>query len=839
MDSPNPDKITPSAISSLSDSPSVQESPFSSFVSNLSPIKSVKVAHVAQGFPELASPPLVFTSPRINAQRETSLPKRSQNPQFSSAHDTNKDCDAKNSPQSESCSSSGCGVEFLTDFKEVDCLNTDSDNTSLKGTNNASKSLFSGSKESKITAFKFDDKSGLFTDAATVVEAHLDSLEKAKKDIQGKPKSDEPINVEEEQKDDASNKCPNIESGLHVSHAFKEHDCQNSHSQDRGCSHQGACTSTSQLLHESLQSVLTFEGCGGSEKVFHNQHGVHRRCLQFGEASMYSNSSLNATSETNGSSLAATNAEFESLEQCHTDLEATSSKGTMVNLPQPIATSLPPRYFGNSSTFCKPSGIGLHLNSIVNAASMGQSATASIKLEDHYMGVKVKQYTSVSIHLIENTKSCSASSNEVDKSSAGDEERWYEAKALIAANSASAESPNTVEFENQVAPYEKRKLNLQKTDSLEEYDQPSPRKKRKKTAGTDSDGCKRCNCKKTKCLKLYCDCFAAGIYCAEPCACQGCFNRPEYEDTVIETRQQIESRNPLAFAPKIVQRVTELPPKNEDGSQMTPSSARHKRGCNCKKSMCLKKYCECYQANVGCSNGCRCEGCKNVYGKKEEFVAVEHGVTKEMLSNRADEKRSENAFDGSLDLDAYDWPANNNIRTMDPISPSCDTDPSLCHLTAPSDTSSMALTSSRARNRTNVPQVQLCPRSDSLSSGGTLRLRNSPVTPITRLSGTKSLQGLDSGSGFYDILQDDTPEILKDDSTPIKSVKVSSPNKKRISPPHGYIHELGSSSSGGLRSGRKFILKAVPSFPPLTPCIDSKDNTIKKTSNLRDNNSNK
>lgn len=28
---------------------------------------------------------------------------------------------------------------------------------------------------------------------------------------------------------------------------------------------------------------------------------------------------------------------------------------------------------------------------------------------------------------------------------------------------------------------------------------------------------------------------------------------------------------------------------------MTPSSARHKRGCNCKKSMCLKKYCECYQ----------------------------------------------------------------------------------------------------------------------------------------------------------------------------------------------------------------------------------------------------
>lgn len=126
----------------------------------------------------------------------------------------------------------------------------------------------------------------------------------------------------------------------------------------------------------------------------------------------------------------------------------------------------------------------------------------------------------------------------------------------------------------------------------------------------------------------YCDCFAAGIYCAEPCACQGCFNRPEYEDTVLETRQQIESRNPLAFAPKVVQHMTDshsnivgvLDPSGfyciivsflkyldvtrkcwlklilqDTGVSFTPSSARHKRGCNCKRSMCLKKYCECYQ----------------------------------------------------------------------------------------------------------------------------------------------------------------------------------------------------------------------------------------------------
>lgn len=59
-------------------------------------------------------------------------------------------------------------------------------------------------------------------------------------------------------------------------------------------------------------------------------------------------------------------------------------------------------------------------------------------------------------------------------------------------------------------------------------------------------------------LNSYCDCFAAGMYCVEPCSCQGCLNRPQYEQTVLETRQQIESRNPLAFAPKIIESSGEL-----------------------------------------------------------------------------------------------------------------------------------------------------------------------------------------------------------------------------------------------------------------------------------------
>ena len=120
----------------------------------------------------------------------------------------------------------------------------------------------------------------------------------------------------------------------------------------------------------------------------------------------------------------------------------------------------------------------------------------------------------------------------------------------------------------------------------------------------------KCNCKKSKCLKLYCDCFRVSKYC-EDCNCLDCNNCMERETERSAAVSSILERNPEAFAPRI----------KHDAESMTKG---HLSGCHCKKSACLKKYCECFSAAVACTDKCRCMDCRN---SNEHIAPVSKSVS--------------------------------------------------------------------------------------------------------------------------------------------------------------------------------------------------------------------
>ncbi|KAJ6295480.1 hypothetical protein OIU78_023492 [Salix suchowensis] len=902
MDSPKTTTITtatttiPAAATvSLSDSPPVQESPSSNYISKLSPIKPVKAAHVAQGLLGINSPPLVFTSPRAISDRQTNFLRRFQCPQISGPDiskndgrsknsaddprdlrkcstylnsrlivDVQKRNNINNSEQHQPGSFSGCVDEYLSDPVDVDCadsVNLVSPN--VKRSDDAHQSSESNLTNSKIAILESDGiiDMGMKGDASQdMPEQDLGEDPKEQSTSETKRgKFEEEGNIVEQ----PSHVCPSFVPDLLVDHASRQQQCDTS------------VGSGETVLHGPVQ-LITHHGSEASQL----QRGLSRRCLQFEEAQqktpMDGTYSLDSVTNLIGSISSSSNTELEILDSSQLELASSSSK--------------------NQTMFVsKSSGFGLHLNSVVNTLPIGCSASEPI-MRHHSVGYKI---------------SCSNLPNLVERVSSTAGDGVLQTKVSNATGSAISESLRTKETlyklqppGHQVTLHNKRRCSSEHAENFEEFNQSSPKEKRKKVSSTDGDGCKRCNCKKTRCLKRYCDCFAAGIYCAETCACQGCFNRPEYEDTVLDTRQQKESHNPLAFAPKIVQHVTEFLAINvEDAGLFMPSTGRHKTGCNCKKvNVCEKSTVNAIRLMLDAPMLVDVKGCKNIHGRKEEY-----GMTEEIVSNRANEERLESMADRKFKMIAnnkflhaelydprsltpptpsYDYSShgkdapksrllpgryvlssesdhsmqpsyskstssssnshgNDKVckisKTLDVVSLSQELDysitetmgqfsPQFDELADSSDHTplrnpspiTMASSSSKMRDMAIISQLRLYPGNGHLSSGCSLHWRSSPITPLTRLGETKTQ---DSGCGLYDILEDDTPEIFKESPTPVTSVKSSSPLKKRVSPPHGRIQEFQSSSSAGLKSGRKFVLKSVPSFPPLTPCIDPTDRT--------------
>lgn len=119
---------------------------------------------------------------------------------------------------------------------------------------------------------------------------------------------------------------------------------------------------------------------------------------------------------------------------------------------------------------------------------------------------------------------------------------------------------------------------------------------------------KRCSCKRSQCLKMYCDCFAAGGYCGPGCGCVGCSNTLASNGAVFEARSAILAKDSTAFEAKVLR------------------GEGHKKGCRCKRSKCLKKYCECYNAGAKCNPAvCQCDGCENWCVTLVGYTNVESG----------------------------------------------------------------------------------------------------------------------------------------------------------------------------------------------------------------------
>ncbi|GFH57884.1 hypothetical protein CTEN210_14360 [Chaetoceros tenuissimus] len=146
-----------------------------------------------------------------------------------------------------------------------------------------------------------------------------------------------------------------------------------------------------------------------------------------------------------------------------------------------------------------------------------------------------------------------------------------------------------------------------------------------------------CSCPKSKCVKLYCECFQAGNFCSKECKCTSCHNTteesgPSGKRTLAINR--ILARNPHAFNKN---RTVSEKKRNDDSGV----------NCRCVKSNCLKLYCDCFQSGQLCGDKCMCVKCLNTKEESGAFGEVSKARAEKLSRNpKAFEKKVKKTGEG-------------------------------------------------------------------------------------------------------------------------------------------------------------------------------------------------